>query len=277
MIGDFHVHSDHSDGRLRPSALVDVMAQAGVEIAALTDHDTTGGIDEAVGRARERGLTLITGVEMTTFAFERVIHILGLGIDPHDAGLTRANDIATSVWDANQCRWIRALADEGLDVDLDRHFGDHPVRLPVLIERLCKCGFAGADPVQAHASFREFFDALPASAYQPLLAPAEAARVIRDAGGVAIAAHPYRLLEDLILERVLEDLDGAEALYAPYTDVQRDRLCAVSERSGKLISSGSDYHGYFTPTYQRPPWKAPDALVQRLLAADVQYPQMPAP
>lgn len=265
VIGDFHVHSDRSDGRLPPRALIDVLADAGVQIAALTDHDTTDGIAEAAQHARERGLTFVAGIEMTTFAFERVIHILGLGIDADDGALARANHIAMSVWDANQCRWVKALAEQGVDIDIDRDFADHPVRLPVLIERLCRHGFTGGDPVQAHTTFREFFDSLPDEAYQALLAPAQAAEVIRGAGGVAIIAHPYRLYEDLILERLLDDLDGSEALYLPYTAAQRDHLCDVTERSGKLISSGSDYHGYFLPEYRRPPWPAPDSLVQRLL------------
>jgi predicted metal-dependent phosphoesterase TrpH len=265
VIGDFHVHSDCSDGRLAPAALIDVLADAGVQIAALTDHDTTAGAAEAATRARERGLTLLPGIEMTTFGFERVIHVLGLGVDPEHAELAEANRIAMAVWDANQCRWVHELAGEGLDINVDRDFADHPVRLPVLIERLCTRGFAGGDPVQAHAAFREFFHALPTLAYRPLLAPADAGGVIRAAGGVAIVAHPYHLNEALVLERLLIELDGIEALYLPYTDAQREQLRDVAERNGKLISSGSDYHGYFSAGYRRPPWAAPDALVRRLL------------
>ena len=264
MIGDFHLHSNRSDGRLSPPALIDVVADAGVQVAALTDHDTTAGVQEAASRARERGLTFLPGIEMTTFGFERVVHVLGLGIDPEHTDLHKANQVASAVWDANQCRWIEAIGKNKVKVSVDRDFEDHPVRLPVLIERLCLRGFADGDPKQAHAAFRKFFDGLPADAYAALPTPAQAAAIIRCAGGVAIVAHPYGLLQDQLMERLLGDVDGAEALYVPYTDAQRADLRAVIERNGKLISCGSDYHGYFTAEYRRPLWDAPDALVQRL-------------
>ncbi|MBV8203861.1 MAG: PHP domain-containing protein, partial [Candidatus Eremiobacteraeota bacterium] len=264
MIGDFHLHSNRSDGRLSPAALIDLVADAGVHVVALTDHDTTAGVHEAASKARERGLTFVPGIEMTTYGCERVVHVLGLGIDPEHADIHKANRIATGVWDANQCRWIEAIAKKKVNVSVDRDFADHPVRLPVLIERLCLRGFADGDPKQAHAAFRAYFDALPADAYAALASPAQAATIIRRAAGVAIVAHPYGLLEDKLIEWVLADMDGAEALYLPYTDAQRAKLRAVVERCTKLISCGSDYHGYFTTEYRRPPWDAPDALVQRL-------------
>ncbi len=264
MIGDFHLHSDHSDGRLTPTALIDVVADAGVQVAALTDHDTTSGVREAQLRARERGIHFIAGIEMTAFAYGRVIHVLGLGFDASKATLEATNRIAASVWDSNQRRWVDTLAQQGVDIDFERDFADHPVRLPVLIERLCTHGFRAGDPVKAHAQFREFFGGLPEAAYERLPSPAAAASVIRAAGGAAFVAHPYRLQQDSLVEKILDDVDGLEAMYLPYSDGQREDLCALAAQKGKLISTGSDYHGYFAQGYQRPPWDAPEALLRRL-------------
>ena len=267
MIGDLHLHSAHSDGRLPPQALVDTIADAGVQIAALTDHDTTAGVAEARSRALERGLHFVAGIEMTTYAFGRVIHILGLGVDEIHPTLHAANRVAERVWDANQCRWVEALARSGVGVDIDRDFADHPIRLPVLVERLCKRGMDDGDPVRVHGAFREFFDSLPDEAYEGLPTPGAAGDIIRAAGGIAVVAHPYRLHESDLLTKLLDGADGLEAMYLPYTDAQRDTLRELAERHGKLVSAGSDYHGYFTTDYRRPPWSVSAALLQRLLSA----------
>jgi hypothetical protein len=178
--------------------------------------------------------------------------------------LGSANEIAAEVWDANQRTWVESLAREGVDIDFERDFPEHPVRLPVLVERLCGSGVDSGDPVRVHARFRSFFARLPAASYARLPTSTQAATVVHDAGGVALLAHPFPLLEEGILERLLEGCDGLEAMYGPYTDRQRDELRAVAEKHGKLYSCGSDYHGYFSTDYRRPIWPAPSQLLRRL-------------
>ena len=264
MLGDFHLHSNHSDGRHDPAALIDIVADAGLHVVALTDHDTTSGHEQAKRRAHERGLLFVPGIEMTTFGYGRVIHVLGLGMDSNDAKLEAAHRIAVDVWDVNQRRWVDSLADAGIDIRFERDFADHPVRLPVLIERLCKRGVEDGDPARTHGLFREFFDALPDDAYARLPPPGVAASIVRGAGGVALVAHPYRLHEVGLLEKLLADFDGLEAMYLPYTDEQREALQTLAQRTGKLYSAGSDYHGYFTTEYRRPTGEPSEALVRRL-------------
>ncbi len=201
---------------------------------------------------------------MTTYAAGRVIHLIGLGIDDANARLQAANDVARDVWDLNQRRWVESLARDGEDISFRRDFSDHPVRLPVLIERVCRRGVAGGDPARAHARFRAFFAGLPSEAYARLPTPMQAAGIIRDAGGVALLAHPYRLLQDGLIEQFLDGCDGLEAMYLPYADEQRDALRAIAEKHDKLYSCGSDYHGYFTTEYRFPGWPAPQQLLNRL-------------
>ncbi len=264
MLGDFHLHSRYSDGRLDPIALIDVVCDAGMRVVALTDHDTTHGHFTAAQRSRERGIHFVPGIEMTTYAYGRVIHMLGLGIDSKDAALEAVNATTATVWDANQCCWVEALASEGVDVAFDRDFGDHPVRLPVLIERLCLRGVDGGDPVAVHRRFRSFFASLPPDAYERLASPSSCASVIRNAGGVALLAHPDGLREAQLLDELLEHCDGLEAMYVPYSDGQREALRAFAEQRGKLYSCGSDYHGYFETHYRPPTAPAPNSLLQRL-------------
>lgn len=262
---DLHLHSDHSDGEFAPAHVVDMVADAGIGVMALTDHDTTAGHEAARARAKARGLTFVGGIEMTAYATPEVVHVLGLGISTDDAGLARANAIAMDVWSDNQRHWVESLQAKGMDVSVDRDVGDRPVRLPVLIERLCSHGVDDGDPGRCYARFKEFFAALPPEAYARLPSPAGAAAAIRAAGGVAILAHPERLRSSGLADRLLDDVDGLEALYAPYEPTAREALRQLAVSRGKLYSCGSDYHGYFNGAYANPHFEAPPDLLARLL------------
>ena len=264
MIADFHLHSDQSDGELSPSALVDVVADAGIAIMALTDHDTTAGHDRARARCAERGIAFVGGVEMTTYAMDRVIHVLGLGVRTDDAALARAGATAQANFAENQRAWVDALTANGAPISWECDFPDGAVRLPALIERLCLRGFEDGDPQRVHARFRAFFRALPRAAYAALPSPAGAAAVIREAGGVAMLAHPYRIADDDSWQAMLDGMDGLEAMYAAYVPAQRDALREIARANGLLYSCGSDYHGHFFGPYQNPRFEAPPALLARL-------------
>lgn len=264
MFADFHLHSHFSDGRLDPPSLVDCVADAGVQIFALTDHDTTAGHAGARARARERAVTFIPGIEMTTYAHGRVVHVLGLGCNGSDDALQAANVVAQHVWAANQVRWISALAQGDVDVDIERDFSDYPVRLPVLIERLCRLGLDGGDPVRVHARFRVFFAALPPRAYAQLPTPAGAAGIIHRSGGLAMLAHPATLHEAGLAEPLLADCDGLEATYLAYNHEQQAALRFLAAKHGKLYSGGSDYHGFFEAGYRAPGFVPPLELLARL-------------
>ncbi len=224
-------------------------------MAALTDHDTTEGHDEANARAQARGVRFIGGIELTTYGGGRVVHVLGLRVrSTDDLAFTNAN--ARDVWDRNQHRWIETLTRSGVAVSWERDFTDHPVRLPVLVERLCRRGFADGDPSKVHAAFRAFFAALPAEAYAKLPSPAQGAAVIRASGGLALLAHPADLAEEGLAQRWLDDVDGIEADYLRYDPDTRAKLRALATGRGKLYSSGSDWHGYFQGEYQNPRFEA---------------------
>jgi predicted metal-dependent phosphoesterase TrpH len=264
LIADLHLHSNHSDGEFSPSALVDVVADAGVEIMALTDHDTTDGHEEAQAQCERRGLRLVRGIEMTTYAMGRVIHVLGLGVRSDDEGLVRAGATARANFAQNQQKWVEDLAANGAAVSWMRDFPDGAERLPVLIERLCDRGVQGGDPQRVHAAFRAYFRALPAESYAVLPAPRVAADVIHRAGGVVILAHPYRIAEDESWHTLLDGMDGIEAMYANYQPAERDSLRSVARHRNLLTSCGSDYHGYFFGTYVNPGFEAPPELLARL-------------
>jgi 3',5'-nucleoside bisphosphate phosphatase len=102
---DLHTHSSCSDGALPPAALVERAAAAGVQVLALTDHDTTAGLEEAARRGTELGLRLVPGVEISSAWRAQSIHVLGLWIDPASATLRRELD-AQSTWRDKRMREI---------------------------------------------------------------------------------------------------------------------------------------------------------------------------
>ncbi|MBV8171970.1 MAG: PHP domain-containing protein [Candidatus Eremiobacteraeota bacterium] len=264
MLCDLHLHSNRSDGELAPEAVVDAVADAGVELVALTDHDTTAGHAAARTRAADRGVRFIGGIEMTTYDAGRVVHVLGFNVSDRDGDLRFANEQTSQIFGENQERWIRSLASEGVAVEWNRDFADAPVRLPVLIERLCRRGFEGGDPQRCHGAFRAFFASLPAHAYEGLPTPAQAGAIIRGAGGVAMLAHPADLVDDGLADQLLDELDGLEAMYMRYDSDRRSELCGLARRRGKLYSCGSDWHGWFQGAYVNPQFEAPPDLLQRL-------------
>ncbi len=111
------MHSTCSDGRLAPNQLIDAIADAGIGLAALTDHDTVAGLASAAERATSRGVIFVPGIELTTYEHGQVIHVLGYGFEPGDEGLAERNAIAQQVWGDNQRRWIDALRQAGHELN----------------------------------------------------------------------------------------------------------------------------------------------------------------
>ena len=261
---DLHLHSDLSDGAFPPARVVDLVADAGVGLLALTDHDTTAGHEAARSRAFERRVTFVGGIEMTTYSHGKVVHVLGLGVRDGDPAVERCNAVAMRVWEANERRWVRALEREGHGITEAMILPDGPLLLPALVERLCRHGIDGGDPVRCHERFKRFFGALGQEAYGDLASPAIAAEAIRHAGGVSILAHPARLDDDGLAELLADELDGIEALYAKYSTEEREALIALASRLRKPYSCGSDYHGFFEAAYVNPRFEPPRELLERL-------------
>jgi 3',5'-nucleoside bisphosphate phosphatase len=264
MLCDLHLHTHCSDGEFSPATVVDMLADAGVSLIAITDHDTTAGHEEASRRASERNVRFVPGIEMTTYGVGTVVHVLGLGVNSANADLGFANQAANRAFGENQRRWVESIQSRGVDIEWERDFPDNPVRLPVLIERLCRAGHVGGNPRLCHAEFREFFSALPTEAYSALPTPAQAASIIHAAGGIAILAHPADLAADGQAVGLLESLDGLEALYLRYEPDLRNTLRDLALRYGKLYTCGSDWHGYFQGPYRNPNFEAPNELLARL-------------
>jgi predicted metal-dependent phosphoesterase TrpH len=253
---DLQSHSTQSDGSLTPSDVVARAAAAGVELLALSDHDTIAGVPEALAAAREHGIRLSPAAELSSVHGEHEdLHILGYEIDPSDPGL----QAALEDFRADRGRRIMAMADRlrelGLSLDdssfaaresLGRpHLADAVLAHPANAERLAREGIKGK---------RELFPPylVPgAAAYVARSRPTveEAIEVIHAAGGVAIWAHPFWDIEDRdkVLDTVryfaARGLDGVECFYAEHSREQTLILHDECEARGLLSTGSADFHG----------------------------------
>lgn len=257
---DLQSHSVHSDGALPPAEVVACAASAGIELFALTDHDTVDGVNEALEAAARHGLRLLPAVELSAVEGTYTdLHILGYGIDHSDPLLLERLRTARGDRELRLERMCERLVEQGWAVD-DRqlracrrqgkpvgrpHLAAAVVAHPDNTERLAHDG---------HADFSSFLVAhlLPGkSAYAARTSPAvgEAISWIHDAGGLAVWAHPFwdvKAPEDVaaaLLRFRADGIDGVEAFYIAH-NAEHTALLVEQAMALDLITTGSsDFHG----------------------------------
>jgi predicted metal-dependent phosphoesterase TrpH len=245
---DLHTHSTFSDGSLSPAALVERAASAGVEVLALTDHDTIAGLDEAQRCAVQHGLRLVPGVEISASWRAQAIHVLGLWIDPASSelrGMLQAQGDLRRVRMREICARLERLRLPGAELlaAVEANPG-----LPTRAH-LAAAMVAGGHVETAEAAFRKYLSKGKAAHVAARWPPLETVvGWICTAGGVASLAHPTRyslsagarrrLLADFAAAggRSLEVVSGANGAQ----DV--DACAALAATQGLFGSVGSDFH-----------------------------------
>jgi predicted metal-dependent phosphoesterase TrpH len=257
---DLQSHSLCSDGALTPVEVVARAAQAGVELLALTDHDTVDGVEEALVAGATHGVEIVPATEISAVqdAYED-LHVLGYGIDPRDASLAARLRDARADRELRAERMAQRLAQLGFAVDeallAQRRAEGKPIGRPHLAaavlahpandERLAR---EGHDDV---SSFIPAYLIPGAPAYLPRTRPtvSEAIGWIHDAGGRAVWAHPYwDLAQDAEVLAAIDafraaGLDGVECFYPTHSGAQTRLLAARCAELGLLRTGSSDFHG----------------------------------
>lgn len=243
---DLHTHSNMSDGTCAPSLLVEKAKAAGLGLLALTDHDCTLGIAEALAAGERLGIRVIPGLELDT-EFPTELHMLGLGIQPeHPALLDFVARNTLRRRERNE-RILDQLAAAGADV---RPFfpaqQGTPTRLHVALA-LVAGGFA---PTIGEAFRGYLFRGRPGYVETKRISPEDAIALIHQTGGLAVLAHPCKIKADvaaLVARLHQAGLDGLEAFYSTATPGQRDAYISMAQQYGMLLSCGSDFHGENRP------------------------------
>jgi 3',5'-nucleoside bisphosphate phosphatase len=253
-------HSLHSDGALSPAEVVANAAAACIEVLALSDHDTVDGVDEAIAAGAQHGVTIVPSTEISAvFGRYEDLHVLGYGIDHHDAALAERLLAARADRELRAERMGEKLRELGWEVDdtllAKRRAAGKPIGRPHLTQAVLdhpgnaeRLAAEGYDDVSA---FLPDFLIPGKPAYLARTHPTviEAIRWIHDAGGVAIWAHPYwdldkdaEVLEAIDLFRE-HGLDGVECFYVTHTPEQTELLAQRCDELRLLKTGSSDYHG----------------------------------
>ncbi|MEU7903019.1 PHP domain-containing protein [Actinoplanes sp. NPDC049118] len=272
---DLHCHSTASDGTLTPAELVRAGFEAGLDVMAITDHDTTGGWAEAAA-ARPPGLTLIRGAELSCrwYGVEPAIplHMLAYLFDPEEPAL--AADLARLRTDREQRaeQIVELLRADGVDIswpEVHGYAAGGSVGRPHIAQALIRAGLVRTTD-EAFASrwlgARYFVPKADLDVF-------EAVQAIRAAGGVAVFAHPNatvrgRIVPDkLIVELAAAGLFGLEADHEDHTVEQRAHVRALAERLGLVATGSSDFHGSHKTVRLGAFGTAPDAYAKIVAAA----------
>jgi len=243
---DLHMHSTASDGLLSPSEVVRSARELGLKTIALTDHDTTAGIDEAQAAGRQHGVEVISGVEINSEGEYGDVHFLGYFVDPNNAAL---QERLLEIRDARVGRargMLRKLSEMGMPVSWERVLdiaGDaSSIARPHVARAMVEAGHV--------ASAQEAFDKYisndgPAYVNRLRLTPQETIDLVHGAGGLIVLAHPPRAnTVGLIPMLRTLGLDGIEVYYPEHTPDEMAQLEAIAAERGLLMTGGSDFHGW---------------------------------
>jgi predicted metal-dependent phosphoesterase TrpH len=242
---DLHVHSTASDGSLSPSALVGAAAAGNLHVIAVTDHDTTSGVADAVAAAADT-VHVIQGIEVSSTHDAGEVHVLGYFIDPtHPAMVAYSTEAALSRR-ARMRGMLRRLESLGVVVQFEEVIAaagseQAAIGRPHLARALIQRGYASTF---AEAFDRYIGDRGPAFLPTELLTPRSAIELIHTAGGVAVWAHPRQnVFQKHIRHFANWGLDGVEC-FRPRCPLDESlSLEATAKSLDLLVTGGSDWHG----------------------------------
>lgn len=244
---DLHLHTNVSDGWLTPTSLVERAAAAGIRVLAVTDHDTTAGIDEATVEAARRGLQIVPGIEITAVEHGRDVHMLGYFFDPDDDGLSRFLAAQRETRVGRIVEMAKRLQVLGMPIDvqplIDEASRQNSKSLgrPQLARAMIAAGYV--------ADTREAFEQWlgrdrPAFVERPGAPPGEVITIVHCAGGVISLAHPGRTkIDDDIPRLRRHGLDAIEVYHSDHDGPTIDFYLQMAQRLGLLVTGGSDFHG----------------------------------
>lgn len=250
---DLHLHTTHSDGSFSTREVMAFAKQAGVTALAITDHDIVEGIPEATAIGGELGIEVIPGVEISSRLGESELHILGYFLNWTDTLLAqRLSSLRASRHQRNP-QIIQRLNELGIPITYEEVralAGTESVGRPHIARLLME--------KKVVTSAKEAFDRYlangrPAFVDRELPEPAEAVRWIRDAGGVAVLAHPTWVrtsadgLGTLLRELKAVGLGGIEVHYSTHTPSQTTEYLDLAKQCDLLVTGGSDFHGVTKP------------------------------
>ncbi|MCW2810715.1 MAG: hypothetical protein JWP61_1173 [Friedmanniella sp.] len=248
---DLHTHSAVSDGTDTPSALVIQAQRAGLDVVALSDHDTFNGLDEAVAEGERSGVRVVRGMELSCSRHGQSVHLLAYGADPQSPGLAAEMERVRGGRLGRLAGVLQRLAELGVPIteeEVMAQVGSSPsVGRPHIADALIRAGYV-RDRQEAFDRFLR--DGGPAHVSRYAIEVGRGIDLVHEAGGVAVLAHPWgrgreQLLPPDVLVGLARDhrLDGLEVDHQDHDAATRQRLRKLASDLGVLATGSSDYHG----------------------------------
>jgi len=246
--GDFHIHTTASDGHLTPKEVVELAKQNNLDIIAITDHDTTAGIEEALKYGCDLGVKIIPGIELSTLHKGESVHILGYFkdnsflnpefqkflLDMHEYRLFRAKKIVEN---------LERFFNIKISYDRILEISEGVIARPHIASAIIEAGYP--------YSWVYIFDNIinsesPAYVPNKKISIEEGIALLKSFNAVVVLAHPILIKNTTIEELLAYDFDGIEAIYYLNTPNQTDELVKKTLKHNKFVSAGSDFHGITT-------------------------------
>jgi len=250
---DLHVHTGASDGTLSARDTVFHAAKSGLKAVAITDHDTVGGVAEALQAGNEAGIEVVPGVEIGV-DFPGEMHILGYYIDYSDPELLEGLRQLRFNREKRNLLMVEKLQQLNKDITIEeviRAAGGDVVGRPHFAAVLKQKGYVR----DHHDAFERYLGAgKPAYVSKDKITPREGIELVAAAGGIPVLAHPKYLkvsgssaLEGLVRELKVYGLQGIEVYYTTHTPEDTEKYRRLVQRYNLLATGGSDFHGANKP------------------------------
>jgi len=243
---DLHVHTTASDGLLSPTAIVSKAKENGVNILAISDHDTIDGIPEGMNAANEKGIRLIPALEISA-KYDKQVHMLGYYVDYTNPKFQSfVNKLKNSREERNQ-KMLKKLGNFGFEITMEelKTSAEGNIGRPHIADLMVKKGYV--------STFREAFEKYIGN-NKPCYVPKErpnlrkAIEIIRKYKGIPVLAHPkYTFLENEELDNFISylsdiGLGGLEVYYSKHTKEEEAQYLKLAEKYSLIPTAGSDYH-----------------------------------
>lgn len=263
---DLHLHTTASDGTLSPTDLIKQILHTSLKTVAITDHDSTEGVDEAMAAAEGTELTVIPGIEFGSEIGDSEVHLIGLFIDHNSPALQTALERFREQRIEAAQAMVRKLNSLNMDITWERvsELAEGSVGRPHVARALLEKGYV--------STIREAFDLYigndgPARVPRPKFTPVEALEIVHAAGGVGVVAHPRTVknLNDVLPPLVEAGLAGIEVFAEKYGAEHQKRFRNLGEEYDLIPGGGTDYHAFGSENEVKPGMSGPPPETARLL------------
>lgn len=240
---DLHTHTNYSDGIFTPAELVEKAHKRGLDIISITDHDSINGIKEAVECAKDFGIEIVPGMEISTDVDEKEVHLLAYFIDIENEELLKYLSFFRDERMHRAKRMVQKLRELGLKITMDDVIDrakNCAIGRPHIAYTMIELGLIK----NYNEAFEKYIgDYGPAFERKIHVSSQSALKLISDAGGLSFIAHPGYMKENLLLNLIKAGVDGIECTHPSHNENQVQFYRGIVNQYCLLESGGSDFHG----------------------------------